>query len=385
MKNYWTQPKVTAYPLDSGKDWYVWFRFNGGNPIRIKKGLNKIQNYDDRMEEALAMAEVIEERLNSGWIPKMPKRRRVRLNVIEAVEFGFKEKSKTLSKNSADNYKTTVKYFIQAAKEFKLDKMNVEYLERYHAKEMLYHLKEKRNWTNKNYNKHKGVLNAIFYEVLDADYIKINPFANIKNLKVPKKEANIPPTDKEMKLISMALKDVCYGFYVFCSSIYYCGIRPDELIHLKVSMLDLQNSMIHLPSEITKTDADRMVPISPQLKDLFLSFDLSNPDNYLFGTCVPNGGRHGKKKNYFEPNKYKVKEDTANKLWKKTIKDGLGIDKNMYSLKHRGADDKILAGMPLETVQAIFGHSTQKMTERYARIVKLKRFEDAKKIQLPNF
>ncbi|UIS73939.1 hypothetical protein CRP12_000071 [Riemerella phage vB_RanS_CRP12] len=385
MENYWTNPKVKHYPLETGKDWYVWFRFNGGNPIRVKQGLNQIPEFEERLQEAYAMADVIRERLESGWVPQSAKVRVKRINLIDAVIFGFEEKKKTLSKNSIDNFRSSVNFFIEAVKELQYHRMQVSSFERIQAKEVLEHLKNEKGWSNKTYNKHLGFLRSVFHEILDADYIKSNPFRDIRNLKVLKKEANVPPTNEEMKAISNALQDYCFGFYVFCSTIYYCGIRPAELVQMKVSMLDLDNELINLPAEITKTDADRVVPISENLKSLFSKFNLSNPHNYLFGTCVPNGGRHGIKNRYFEPNEFKVKEDTANKLWRRLIKDGLGIDKNMYSLKHKGADDKILAGMPIETIQAIFGHSTQKMTERYARIMKLQRFEEAKKIKLPSF
>lgn len=384
MKNIFTEPKIKSFPLESGKDWYIWFRFNH-KPYFFKQGLNEIYPYERRLLEAEALVLLLKEKLKKGWIPGNPNKRQPTINLIDAILFGFEEKSKTLSKNSIDNFRSSVNFFIEAAKILKFNRMMAHYFERMHAKELLEHLKESKGWSNKTYNKHLGFLRSIFHEILDAGYIKTNPFRDIKNLKILKKEANIPPTDQEMKAISQKLQEHCYGFYVFCSTIYYCGIRPAELVQMKVHMVDLENEIIHLPAEITKTDADRAVPISEHLKALFSVLDWSCPDNYVFGTSVPNGGRHGKKHHYFQPNPYKVKEDTANKLWRKLIKNELNIDKNMYSLKHKGADDKILAGMPIETIQDIFGHSTQKMTERYARIMKLKRFEEAKKIKLPSF
>ncbi|MCG7280211.1 hypothetical protein MHJ94_02750 [Chryseobacterium taklimakanense] len=41
MAKKFTIPKLKSYPLESGKDWYVWFRYEGGNPIRISEGINK--------------------------------------------------------------------------------------------------------------------------------------------------------------------------------------------------------------------------------------------------------------------------------------------------------------------------------------------------------
>lgn len=42
----------------------------------------------------------------------------------------------------------------------------------------------------------------------------------------------------------------------------------------------------------------------------------------------------------------------------------------MYSLKHKGADDKILAGIDLDALRELYGHRSKYMTEKYARAVK---------------
>lgn len=51
-------------------------------------------------------------------------------------------------------------------------------------------------------------------------------------------------------------------------------------------------------------------------------------------------------------------------------KTGLGINKHLYALKHTGADDKILAGIELDALRELYGHTSKLMTERYARKVK---------------
>ena len=38
----------------------------------------------------------------------------------------------------------------------------------------------------------------------------------------------------------------------------------------------------------------------------------------------------------------------------------------MYGLKHKGTDDKLLAGIPLDALRSMYGHSSKRMTERYA-------------------
>jgi len=37
----------------------------------------------------------------------------------------------------------------------------------------------------------------------------------------------------------------------------------------------------------------------------------------------------------------------------------------MYGLKHKGGDDKLLAGISLDALRELYGHSSKQMTERY--------------------
>lgn len=289
-----------------------------------------------------------------------------------------------MQKNTIDNFRTSVNFFCYAVKKLKFSQLKVGNFERSHAKAILEFLKKDKNWTNQNYNKHLGYLRSIFYEVLEADYIKFNPFSEIKNLKVVKTPANIPPTDEEMALICETLKNENFGFYIFYLTIYYCGIRPDELRNMKIKDLDFQNKSFILPKEITKTGKQRIVPMLGNTFDLLKNYQNLDKDLFVFGTWVPNGGRHSCK-NWFLPNLYRLKEDTPNKEWNKLVKKGLEINKNLYSAKHKGADDKREAGMDIKTICAIFGHSEEKMTERYMHSLKEERLEQARNIKLKSF
>ncbi len=384
MKNYWTTPKLKAYPENSDKEWYVWFRFNG-KPVQRKKGINKIFDLKERKLEGLALAEALRIRLEKGWIPKSAQNYTEKIDrktILEVAELSFELKAKQV--DEVKSYRTAINFFIKALKDLKMQHLNSHSFERSHAKRVLQHLKEKRGWTNQNHNKYLGLFRTILYEGLDLGYFKTNPFGEIRNLKVVKKLSNIPPTDEEMQLICQELKEKNYGFYVFFMVEYYCGIRPKELILLKIKDLDFENRYIKVQEENAKNDKFRKVPMIGNVYDLLITCKGLDEDFYVFGTWVPNGGRHSQK-NWFAPNPYKLKQDTPNRQWKKLIKDGLGIDKNLYSGKHKGADDKLEAGMDLKTICSIFGHSETAMTERYAHSMSERRLEEAKKYNLKSF
>lgn len=383
MKNKWTIPKVKSYPIESGKQWYVWFRFNGGNPIRVKEGINQKTTFEERMIEAEATASYLKDQLKKGWIPAKAKfiKEPPKFTIVEAADFAYKRKSKIIDASSAENYLSAINFFKEACKDLGYSRMFSIHFERTHAKDVLEHLQVKKTWKNKNLNKNLGFLRSMFYEALDAGYFKTNPFGEIKNLKVPKTFSNIPPTDEEMELICDELQAKNFGFYIFFMLIYYCGFRPEELRLLKIKSIDFEGKNIIPEVDETKTDTLRIVPMLGNIEQLLSPYKDCDPELYVFGTWVPNGGRHSQR-NWFLPNKYQLKDDTPNRQWKKLIKDGLGIQKNLYSGKHKGGDDKLAAGMDIDTISKVFGHSKTLMTERYLHSLKLKQLNEARKIKL---
>ena len=76
--------------------------------------------------------------------------------------------------------------------------------------------------------------------------------------------------------------------------------------------------------------------------------------------------------------------NVAGNLWRENVKGILKIDKKMYGLKHKGANDKEDNGMNIETVKQIFGHSSEKITQIYATKHQEREFEKARAM-MPKF
>ncbi len=141
---------------------------------------------------------------------------------------------------------------------------------------------------------------------------------------------------------------------------------------------------IRLLAEDSKDASYRYIPILDPVMVLFEKLNLSNKDYYLIGRPKPYGAKFFKHE-YFCPNPYSIRRTTSTNKWKKYVIDGLGIDVKCYSLKHKGANDKLKAGMDMKTISEMFGHSDEKMTEIYANFINQKRFKEAKLIQLEVF
>jgi len=372
MKSIYTIPKVVKYD-DPLKPWFIFFRYNG-KLIRKKYGINYIENLKKKEAEANLICEALLQKLKNGWNPLLPDfvNSQSNLTLIEALDFALGKKKLTLAAKTKIDYSCTVKFTKQAIKDLLFENLMVIETKRIHIKLILEKIKNTRKWSNKSYNKNLGYLKAILSELMQWDIIETNPAHGIKSMKVGEIMANIPATDDEIVKIKEKILSDFPNFYVYLISIFHTGIRPEELLHIQLKMVNLEKNQIVLPPEITKTEIERIVPINPFLKAYYQEMNIQNedPEFFLFGSKREFSNRGLKKDLDFIPGPKRLNRDAASKLYRKLVKIDLGISANMYSLKHLGANKKILAGVELDALRELYGHTSKMMTLRYAKVVK---------------
>jgi integrase len=371
-KSNYSVPKIIKFD-DLKKSWYVYFRYDGVL-LRFKKGINYIEKYNDRLKEIGYLRDALDEKLKSGWNPLIPEIEALEddMFILDGLKFALDMKAGKISPKTKIAYTSTYNFFQAATLKLKLQNLKISEVKRVHVKTIFAKIKSDRNWSGKSYNKNIGYIKALFSELIEWDKIENNPAFSIKKLKVEQEEANIVATDEEGLKIKEHLLSVFPNFYYYMVTIFHVGIRPDELLGLKIGMIDLINNEIKIIASDSKNDKYRIVPINRYMH-VYLS-DLINEktpkDYYLFGSNRENSNRGLKKELDFVPGIRRLKRDCASKLWRKLVKIELGLNINMYSMKHLGANKKIIAGMELDTLRELYGHSSKMMTMKYAKIVK---------------
>jgi integrase len=391
-----TKPSIST----SGKDWYVWFRYYDEASQKMKLIIRKGGvNYQDisqkeRLAQLNALRDAIAFKLEQqDWNPitnTYPKKTPKELEFEKLQSMGFNEAltfalSKcVVAKKTKSGYKGTVDFFQLAAEQLGIDQTKIVEVRRQHIKVLLEHICKDRKWSNHAHNKHLGYLGSVLERLLDWEIIDINPAHKIKILPVAETEKYQPLTTQEREKVVEFLFINHYRYFVFLMVIFHTGIRPKEILALRISDIskDLTDIKIvpDLEEENSKTKKIRRVPINQHLQILLRELKLQEypADYYVFGSPFEPGiGNRGSTKNgrgafhpdYFKPSKTQIKRDTVTKLWKK-IRETLGIDKYQYAFKHTGADAKIMAGMDLDALRQLYGHSSKFMTEKYARQVK---------------
>ena len=121
----------------------------------------------------------------------------------------------------------------------------------------------------------QGFFNNVFQRAITAGYIKNNPCDTVEKVK-HKQEQGTAFSFVELKeflqilfkIEHLSYADKCYFIFVFLT-----GTRRDEARLLKVSDVDFENKILHIPG--TKTDgSDRDIPLNPLVEKLLLSMSV---------------------------------------------------------------------------------------------------------------
>jgi len=360
-------------PKDLSETWYVYIYHIEEKKIikRFSKGLKNYKTYEERLEASEIYKSKIEKELKDGWSPSsakntLPQPYQNQIKIIDAYTKAYELcENSDRSEGTKKEYRSHYKYFIYAVKKLKWENNRFIDLEPYHITlilEKMISLKKNEIVENAYFNKHLGVVKSFFRILQNNFIIKENKALGISERKHEKKQREILTAEEQTKVINH-FQNICPQFITVLKTLYHLGIREKEMFLIKCGMINTKNWYFELPKEITKNKKSGILLIPEDLKKDLLNFDLSNPDYYLFG--IPKQRSRWRKNEHFLPSPYKMARSTGTRLWKVEVKDKLGINKDMYSFKHKGVNDKHRNGMPFEVVSKLMRHSTTEITEIY--------------------
>lgn len=362
-----SKPVVRLIGLDTYEVFFIGYQDALRKVFRYKKGINSLIK-SERKKEAASTAEVLWEALNNKWNPflnKYPKfdyenKKNVLLGdgLDKAIEF----KRKILSKYSMYDYEACVRFLKLAAKKSGFSHYKCSEFKKADIKVLISEAKEINEWSSKARNKYLSIFRSLMTVLEDEEIIDFNPASKIKNEPEEETMGFRRLTDEEKEKIADHLLLNAPDFFDYLMFIYDDGIRRKETLLLEIRDFNLTRREILIRPEVAKTNKARIVPITDTILQVLLSRKIwEYPSNYfLFSN------------NKFKPGAIQYHPNTPTRWWMDLVIEGLGIDCKMYSLKHKGADDKIKSGIDLDVLKTLYGHKSKQMTEIYAREVKEK-------------
>jgi len=217
----------------------------------------------------------------------------------------------------------------------------------------LIYLKEKLKFNPTTINMQLRQLKAIFQRAIDEyGILKEHPFRRVKQYSVPTQKGRIAYLTVEQVAILLNCIENVYllqlvKFYL------WTGCRRSEAIDLQWDDIDSLNGLINLGQLKSKTKLRRELPINNKLKELLLDLERdSNGSNFVF-----------RRFNEHNPAYVTTLLET---IRKKNIE--LPDTLSPHLLRHTFASHLVMHGVDLTTIASFLGHSTAKVTERYAHL-----------------
>ena len=212
--------------------------------------------------------------------------------------------------------------------------------------------------TNEYYNKLLQALRQFFDYCIGEGVLKLNPCYGLKY-----KQHSVRIVEHSESVIKALLdlpdKGTFAGLrdYTFMLTILDTGIRPNELLQIKIKDMDFLNQQLIVREEYSKTRQMRILPLSAPVvnaikKLLYVRHEAWDNDIPIF--CTFSGHRM-----------------TSSNMQEKfrNYSDKLGVSVTPYHLRHTFALWFIRNGGNVFALQKIMGHAKLDMTRNYVNLI----------------
>lgn len=208
-----------------------------------------------------------------------------------------------------------------------------------------------------------NILRLIFKSAVLDEMVGTNPFDYIKNHKMQEiKEYELHKAFNETQMLDILKASKEYMFSLYLHIAFFTGMRPNEILALKFSDIDLERGFISVTKNIscdeivrTKNNRNRLVDIIEPLR-FYLSkeFKVGKSSDFIFK------GRYGKLAS--EINYARAFKRILNKL---------GMESStLYSARHTFASLMLENGEDIEWISKMLGHKNTQIThEHYIRYI----------------
>ena len=345
---------------DLSKRWFVGYYYI--HPETNKYSLFRIwisytlRTRTARLKKARELIDNIDNKLTTGFNP-FEQENLSFTKLIDALNNSLQFKSTYTKPRTVQTYRSYINSFVKWLKLMNLENISIESFNYQLAQKFVDYLKIEKKVQNRTFNNYVEHCRAIFNDLVNREYILRNPFKKIKLL--PEDERSVfAYTKTELDLLKSHFPENAPRIWLVCQFVYYCAIRPAELVRLRIKYIDVDHGKIFIPAEISKTRHQDVInipiPFSQDLKQLNLH--KLDPEYFLFSKNL-------------EPGIIQIAPTRiAEKIRKEAAK--IGLKRKLYELKHTGAGMALESGSDIRDIQLHLRHSDLNTTENYLKAFK---------------
>ena len=208
-------------------------------------------------------------------------------------------------------------------------------------------------------------MRSIWKTMQAKEIVRKNPWTETTKIK-ENRLGKLPLKAEMKKTLIRAFAKEDPELWLFVQFMYYCFIRPGELVKLKVGAIDLDDEKILIDADISKNHKSEYViipaPFAAVLRELNInkykhSYYVFSPDK-----C---------------PGEKPYSKDVFNRRHKTfTDKKGYNRRYTLYSWKHTGACDVAMKGANIKQLQMQLRHADLQTTDIYLKSLGINDMKD---------
>jgi integrase/recombinase XerD len=274
-------------------------------------------------------------------------------NYIDYLRF-----ERLLSLNTIDSYKRDLAKLVSFFKQNNISELQgIKNSEIINFLERLY-----QSQSDRSVSRILSSTRSFYRYLLRSGKILKNPFGNIKNPKLPRKNIDI----LNQAEVSGFLENIACSTYLelrdraMFELLYSCGMRVSEIINLRLNDINIEEGLIRF---IGKGSKERITPIGETAKNFLIRYLDSSRSNIEREIKSDNVFLNSRGSSISRQGFWKILKKYAKKQ---------NIDKNLYPhiFRHSFATHMLEEGADLRIVQELLGHSSISTTEIYTNLDK---------------
>jgi integrase len=227
-------------------------------------------------------------------------------------------------------------------------------------------------------NRYIGTLKAMFNRAVEWEVIDKNPIAKVKKQKSDSRAIirYLTSTEEDRLRASLRSRDrrlvqsnpfyngqqfvileaILGGYqdhiHPMVLLLINTGMRRGEMFNLKWEDVDLTNKRLTVIGNTSKTGQTRYIPLNVEASNVLETWkkQTSRDSGHVF------------------VGKHQQRFTNIDKAWKVLLRDAKITDFRLHDLRHHFASRLVSAGIDLNSVRELLGHSDIKMTLRYAHL-----------------
>lgn len=208
----------------------------------------------------------------------------------------------------------------------------------------LFNLKSERGWSKSTFNRYRAIFSRLLNLAVRNGYLARNPATNVLRFSEAESKRTRHLSLEEVRSLLHSCNQL---FYPIALTALHTGMRLSEILNLQWEDVDLKKRRILVRK--SKAKKQRLIPVDQTLAECLLGLPSRLSGNLVFPS--PRTGRV----------RYDVKKPFAEAKKRAGIR-----NLRFHDLRHTFASLLVEQGVSLRTIQELLGHSSLKMTERYA-------------------